>query len=224
VHQRSTTLLLVSGADGSCLQRRTGPAASFWGTSVASLGDWDEDGIDDYAIGDSSYQGNSGRVWFESGAGLALSTPYCFGSECPCQENEQLSGCKNSTGGGAALAIGAGGTSLAADNLILKATGLPKFELAALVIGVQTASFPFGNGLSCISTRSMQIYPHTQANIVGETTFGLDLVQDAFLHFQPWRTITAGQTWHFQTWYRDPKGTCSAGHSMTNALAISFEP
>ena len=36
--------------------------------------------------------------------------------------------------------------------------------------------------------------------------------------------ITAGQTWHFQAWVRDPSGPCGKGSNMTNAMRVKFEP
>ena len=34
--------------------------------------------------------------------------------------------------------------------------------------------------------------------------------------------ITAGQTWNFQAWYRDPDGPCGQGSNFTNALEVTF--
>jgi hypothetical protein len=36
--------------------------------------------------------------------------------------------------------------------------------------------------------------------------------------------IAAGETWHFQAWFRDPSGPCGMGSNLTNALRVTFAP
>ena len=36
--------------------------------------------------------------------------------------------------------------------------------------------------------------------------------------------LTAGSTWHFQTWYRDTAGPCGTGANVSNAATVTFVP
>ena len=51
---------------------------------------------------------------------------------------------------------------------------------------------------------------------------GDSLVADSIAQFGPSGAITAGSTWNFQCWYRDPNGSCGSGFNLTNALAVVF--
>ncbi|MFT5050970.1 MAG: hypothetical protein ACI8QZ_002377, partial [Chlamydiales bacterium] len=36
--------------------------------------------------------------------------------------------------------------------------------------------------------------------------------------------ITAGSTWKFQAWLRDPSGPCGSGFTTGTALSVTFTP
>jgi hypothetical protein len=55
-------------------------------------------------------------------------------------------------------------------------------------------------------------------------TLGPGIAAQAQQANPPGGWILEGQTWHFQTWYRDPTGPCGSSFNLSNALRVSFGP
>jgi hypothetical protein len=79
------------------------------------------------------------------------------------------------------------------------------------------AGFPLGDGRLCIGPGGLQrLYPPVLAsgNIMARD---LDFTNPP----SPAAQITAGSTWYFQTWFRDP-GFGPAGFNLSNAVEVPF--
>lgn len=149
------------------------------------------------------------------------------GSSGSCSNADANAGCSNSTGQGGKLEsnINSGGTvSLALDNLVLTSSQLPTFVSGLTFMG--TSSRPpatFYDGLRCINLPVLR-FGTQSSGATGSFALGPGIAAAAALRFGPSGTITAGSTWHFQTWYRDPTGPCGTNSNVTNAVKVTFEP
>jgi hypothetical protein len=110
-----------------------------------------------------------------------------------------------------------GSNSLAQDDLLLVTTGVPPNAYGIYYYGQNQASAPFGNGTRCVGNPAFRL-PIVQANVFGETDFAVDFGQ-----LPVGGAITAGSTWNFQLWYRNPAGG-GAGFNLSNGLRIQFCP
>ena len=149
------------------------------------------------------------------GAG-GLGTPYCFGTGCPCGNDDPTAGCANSTGSGALLTAG-GTASAAADDLLFSGTNLLPGQGALLFCGPnQLSGVTFGDGLRCAGGGITRL----GVKIPGGTGFAL---------WGPGLGVkggwVAGDTVNYQGWYRDPVGgPCSSEFNTTNGVEIVFVP
>ncbi len=144
----------------------------------------------------------------------------------------------NSTGAPAVLA-GTWGTGVGSD-LHLEITGGVPGQLAYFLVGNEaTSGVAISNGLFClVGTSTAQFFRYnvggtdmnsiggfdasgTMINAAGTSTTGFGFDVPSTIPSGPPATIVAGDTWHFQGWYRDtPSG---AGDSnFTNGLSVTF--
>ena len=158
--------------------------------------------------------------------GNLVGTPYCFGQSCPCANDDPHAGCANGTGAGARLEVAAGGASVAADDLVLAASGVPALQPGLVFLGGAQASLPFGGGLRCVGAGAvgLQRFPVAQASAAGVLSAGPGLAAHSQAAFPPAAWITAGATRFFQAWYRDPASPCGASFGLSNGLAVVFGP
>lgn len=125
----------------------------------------------------------------------------------------------NSTG--AAAEISAGGlTSVAGNNLTLHANHLPASVAGLFFYGTTQLQIPFGSGTLCISPAAgVYRLPVSSSGPSGELRRVVDLENPPTAAAQ----ITAGSTWNFQAWFRDPAGV-GAPYNTSNGLEIMFRP
>ncbi len=154
-----------------------------------------------------------------------VGTLSCYGYDCPCGNTDGVGGCRNSTGVGSALG-GFGSASLSADDLTLAVTNMPPSASGRLYMGAGAVEVPFGDGVLCAGGgRYGQFrFPIQSADTGGNFQFGPGIGQFAQNHFTPLGTIHAGQTWHFQGWYRNTVGPCGSGFNTTNSFDVTFTP
>jgi len=147
---------------------------------------------------------------------------YCFGSSCPCGNDDPNAGCANSTGSGALLSA-SGFASVASDDLDFVVSGMPANQIGRVYTGQNQALVPFGNGRRCVGGGSTGLirFPVGTAGAVG--TMSLNGVISTAQGISP-GSLAAGSTWNFQTWYRDPTGPCGNGFNFSNALRIVIIP
>ena len=146
-------------------------------------------------------------------------TARCFGSGCPCGNDDAAAGCQNSTGAG--LLLGASGsTSVAADDLRLAVAGGPAGKPALLFQGTTQAGggagVTLGDGLRCAGG-SIQRLSIRILDAGGSASWGPGLAASA-----GW---SGGAVRQLQVWYRDPSGSpCGAGFNLSNGYEVSFTP
>jgi len=154
-----------------------------------------------------------------------FATPYCFCQAGPCGNDDPTAGCSNSVGSGALLAAD-GSASIANDDLVLRATGLPAGTNGIVYMGGAPAHMPLADGVRCVDWGGVGIfrYPIQTASANGELSVGPGLVATSHALFGPSGSIAVGQTWYFQTWYRDASGPCGLGNNHSNAVSVTFAP
>jgi hypothetical protein len=77
---------------------------------------------------------------------------------------------------------------------------------------------PFGDGLRCVAGPFCRL-PVTSFDTTGAASFALDVDAPP----DPSCRITAGDTWFFQLWYRDPAAGGS-GFNLSDGLRVGFCP
>jgi hypothetical protein len=122
----------------------------------------------------------------------------------------------NTVGSGATIGW-AGSTSLALNNFTLTAAGCPPAVNGLFFYGAtQIAPAPFFAGFKCIASPTIR-NPILSSDGSGAVSQTLDLLNPPNLAGQ----ITAGSTWNFQLWYRDPAGS-GGPTNTTDALTATF--
>ena len=124
---------------------------------------------------------------------------------------------------GAPNSVGPGGQisfsnlpSISANNVILRASGLPTNQNGIFYYGPNQIQLAFGDGFRCVGGTTQRL-PVTSSNIAGNANWFLDVNAPPTLGGQ----IVSGSTWNFQFWYRDPAAGQS-GFNLTNAVQITF--
>ena len=140
-----------------------------------------------------------GRVY--TNAGFVIGTQVCAGMV-------------NSTGLPARQAI-VGNGDVTVNNITLYADQMPGSAFCLPLAGQGTQQLPLGQGLFCIGgefarTQAMQATPAGTL----EASLDLTMIGSNGAGGGP---IMAGQTWRFQTWYRD-----GASSNLTGAIAVTF--
>ncbi len=124
----------------------------------------------------------------------------------------------NSSGQTAVLAA-KGTPSLAANDLILEASGGPPGQLSLLLFGETSATTPLGNGTLCLANPFLRVGGAAPVDPGGARTFPMDFTAFPFNSAQG--AVQAGETWRFQWIFRD---TVGAGLNLSDALWVTFAP
>ncbi len=167
---------------------------------------------------------NSGSAYVFDFAPDAVQYGSCP-SQGPCGNHDDFGGCLTSSGYGGVLNA-AGSASLVADDLRFEARWLPANKLGLFFMGGLATALPFGDGQLCVASGGMGIWrfnPPQSSGASGVLNLGPGVVGLSQI-LPRGGHITAGQTWHFQAWFRDPAGPCGKGSNMTNALRVVFGP
>ena len=133
-----------------------------------------------------------------------------------CSAANYCIGAPNTAGGGATLSW-SGSTSLRLNNLTLQAQGCPPNKNAIFFYGPNaSAPVPFYSGFLCMAAGIVRL-PGLLTDAQGLVSYALDLTNPP----NPFGVITAGSTWHFQLWYRDPLGVGGTTNT-SDALRVDF--
>ena len=162
-------------------------------------------------------------------------TGYCFGdlgsgTPCPCSNDNDGSvpgsGCANGAFASGALLIGSGIASISNDTLVLSATGLDPNNSGLYFQANNNLSpgFIWGDGLQCaggqLKRLGVRFADATGASDTSAWTTPISV----------WAgNVLAGDTKHYQLWYRDTSGgqPCGVGvndFNSTNGLEIVWTP
>jgi hypothetical protein len=155
-----------------------------------------------------------------------LFTTFCIGDgtsvACPCANSGAAgNGCANSTFavGGNLSALGNAGASNGSDSLVLTATNIPGPALFIQSNG-QGATLAFGDGQLCASVGIIRL------GVVFPT--GSSASYPGGLTPNPIHTaglIVAGDTRHYQAWYRDAAVFCTAQtYNLTQGVTLVWGP
>jgi hypothetical protein len=144
----------------------------------------------------------------------------------------------NSTGAPAVLA-GSFGTGVGSD-LHLEATDGPPTQIGYFLAGNEaTAGISVSNGLLClVGTGTSNLYRYNVSggasnsigifdaagvlqNVVSTSLVGSGFDVPATIPDSPPITIMAGDTWHFQCWFRDTAAAVGSSN-FTNGLSVTF--
>ncbi len=109
----------------------------------------------------------------------------------------------------------AGSASIAANDLVISCNNIPLNEPGVFFYGASQGQFPFGEGFRCITGSIIRIWPPLGSS-GGVLTRAIDY------NTVP-TAITAGSTWNFQGWFRDPSGGPS-GFNLSDGIEITFAP
>jgi hypothetical protein len=155
---------------------------------------------------------------------------FCFGEEgaCPCGNTSLVGGCANSTGNGGVLDAVSGSASVVADDLVLAASNLPVGNFAIFIAAEGHKATPFLDGNLCVGGLTYKTVRHSAPTVVppsGVLTLGPGIVATSnsnTIGLPAIVGIDAGESWFFQTYYRDPSGPCGTQANLTNAVAVTF--
>jgi hypothetical protein len=134
-----------------------------------------------------------------------------------CVDAVYCSSLPNSTGATAGMAW-AGSCVVADNNFTLLASNGPGGQPGLFIYGANQASIPFGNGVLCISAPILRLNPPVFMDGSGAASKVVDLANPP----STTGTITAGSTWNFQMWERDPAAG-GAGYTFTDGLSVTFQ-
>ncbi len=143
-------------------------------------------------------------------------------SGSPCGNDFQTGGCTNSTGKGAIL-MGSGTSSWGADDLVLTTSDMPpnKFGLSFMSLTMGSPA-TLGDGLRCVGGQIKRLGVNSTGS-GGSFGIGPGLVEYTQQTPNPGDDIQVGDTWHFQTWFRDVNSSpCGNGSNLSSAWSVTF--
>jgi len=126
----------------------------------------------------------------------------------------------NAAGAGAYIGW-SGSTSLSAADLVLTASGVPPGTFGLFFYGTTQVQVPLGGGVRCVGGSIFRIGPASLAGPDGVNSRALEFNAPP-LGAGP-GAVSAGQTWNFQYWFREPAGS-AAPTNLSNALQVPFCP
>ncbi|MDP6410798.1 MAG: SUMF1/EgtB/PvdO family nonheme iron enzyme [Planctomycetota bacterium] len=124
----------------------------------------------------------------------------------------------NSTGVGALMSA-SGTADVPLNDLVLQAEFLPPNRVGLFFQGAGQTSRPMGNGTLCVAPGDVGMF--RLGAILPTGSGAMSLAVDYEAQTVPEARITAGSTWYFQAWYRDPNAG-GANFNLTDGYEIRF--
>jgi hypothetical protein len=196
----------TAGQTCAPIQIKAGEAGYTDGGNPSRWGDYSLTSVDptnDIDMWTIQEYGRSGNIW---GTWIAK---VVYDSCAVIQPTNFCTAAPNSANSSGATMSSSGSTSIAQNNLVLYTYGTPPNK-TCLYIYAQNQSLNnviFGNGFRCIGNPIYRVYPVTTSDFVGDVIYPLDLNT-----LPAAGQISAGQSWGFMCWYRDP----AAGGALYN--------
>ncbi|HVS19799.1 MAG TPA: malectin domain-containing carbohydrate-binding protein, partial [Planctomycetota bacterium] len=125
-------------------------------------------------------------------------------------------GAPNSVGPGARMGS-AGSTSIAEDDLVLVTFGCPPDTVGLYLQSATQAQVPLFDGFLCVGSPFWRLTPGQASDAAGSAVRPFALQSPD----PPHTVVAAGETWHFQLWYRDP---ALGSANFSDGLSLTFEP
>jgi len=122
----------------------------------------------------------------------------------------------NSVGPGALMSFG-GSQSIAANDLVLIASGCPPTTYGLFYLGTQPMQIPFGNGVRCVGGAVLRM-PILTTTATGDASMPVNLY-----NLPAGQGVVAGSVRYFQLWYRNPAAGGS-GFNLSDGLEVRFCP
>lgn len=194
---------------------------------VLGLGAGNFDAPQAYASGARSYYSALGDMnedgWpdlvntLSSSNGVTVHLNQFDGQPAP---GENFCGFSVNSSGGAARISAEGTTSVAAQDLLLRARHLPAGQFGIFFFGAGQTQVPLADGYLCASGGGSGItrLPISLSNVEGVLDLQLDFASPTVSAF-----LTPGSTWNFQAWFRDGAAG-GAGSNLSDGLTIEFQP
>lgn len=198
---------VLSTATGTVFETFSGTQASSFSGVLAPAGDVDGDGRLDFAIGAPSWDSTA----FDGGQVRVVAGRFC-------EVSTFCASLPNSSGQAATLSV-VGSLSVAANHMILRATGVPTHTIGTFYYGPSTAFVPFGNGIRCIGGDVHRL--GVSAANAGVLEYMPDLAHPS----TPSGAIGPGSAWYFQAWFRDAAPSAAPYHfNLSNGVRIAVCP
>jgi hypothetical protein len=165
-------------------------------------------------------QGCAGDDVCEEGNLTANTDPGTYTVNCGggCSGSNFCSSAANSTGSASVISY-SGSCVVADNNFTVTADAMPASQFGIFFYGANQvgggSGVAFGNGTLCVGAG--QIYRMVPISTTGGMTMTIDLANPPSAS----GTITAGSTWNFQAWYRDPVAGGS-NYDLSNGLSVTF--
>ena len=137
---------------------------------------------------------------------------------CECNVASTCQSSPNSAGPGAEITY-TGSVFISFNDLTLVSTSCPPSQFGIFFYGPDATQLPLMDGYLCVAGQINRL-PPTLTGPTGVGSWSLDYPNPP----SPSGQITAGSTWYFQFWYRDPAGPGGTGSNLTDGLEITFCP
>jgi V8-like Glu-specific endopeptidase len=207
-------------ADGLLLEASdTGPGGSFvevarhetsgaltWRTHLLTAADFTAAGValtDDMALRFTANDADPQSINEAGLDGVEVSSLVCGAvGESYCTSN------------GATISAG-GSASIAANDLVLQAGGIAPNKVGIFIYSQTSQAVPFGGGTKCVGpSKILRIQGLLNSGAGGVLTKNVD-----YTTLAPSGQIGAGETWHFQAWFRS-----GGSFDLSDGVRISFTP
>ena len=141
-----------------------------------------------------------------------------------CTTSNYCVGAPTSTTTGATMTTN-GDTSIAANNFTIGVDNAPTDKFGLFYYGPSQIQTSFGDGFRCVGQGGIgtfRLQPIVQTDGLGVASKQVDFT--SFPAGSGQGQITAGSTWNFQFWFRDPMGPGGTGFNLSDGLEATFCP
>ena len=138
-----------------------------------------------------------------------------------CNTDSYCTATVNSSGNPAAITSG-GSPSIGTNNFELLGRNVPAGVFGLFFYGPSQIQSSFGDGFRCVGGMTHRLPPNVQADALGNVTKPVDFTAPPVNGGAG--MISAGNTWNFQLWFRDPMGPGGTGFNLTDGLSVTFCP